>query len=160
MPELDAMQKQLKTIAEVVNAFKSEAVQLRVVNVLLAQMGAPQAETATPAGAPAKKPKRRKTPAKATSVANASTDVPFKANPKKSSRSSASPGAYAMINQLLTDGFFKSPRTIGDIVTHCGTAKGHHYKANECSPSLLRLLRDSKLMRKKNEDGQYEYTQA
>lgn len=65
-----------------------------------------------------------------------------------------------MINQLLSDGFFKNPQTIGAIVSHCGTSKGHHYKANECSPGLLRLLRDNKLTRKKNKEGQYEYTQA
>jgi len=35
MNDLDEMQKRLKAIAEVVNAFKSEAVQLRVVEVLL-----------------------------------------------------------------------------------------------------------------------------
>lgn len=65
-----------------------------------------------------------------------------------------------MISQLHADGFFKSPQTISAIVKHCGTSKGHHYKANECSPALLRLLRDGKLTRQKNKDGQYEYTQA
>jgi len=63
-----------------------------------------------------------------------------------------------MITQLLGDGFFKTPRTISAIVAHCSASKGHHYKANECSPSLLRLLRDGKLKREKNKDGQYEYT--
>jgi hypothetical protein len=40
-----------------------------------------------------------------------------------------------MITQLLGDGFFKTPRTISAIVAHCSTSKGHHYKANECSPT-------------------------
>jgi len=39
-----------------------------------------------------------------------------------------------MITQLLGDGFFKTPRTISAIVAHCSASKGHHYKANECSP--------------------------
>jgi hypothetical protein len=80
--------------------------------------------------------------------------------PRATARSTASPGAFAMIGQLLGDGFFKTPRTIGAIVAHCGTAKGHHYKANECSTPLLRLLRDNKLKRQKNKGGQYEYSQA
>jgi hypothetical protein len=46
MNELDDMQKRLKTIADVVNAFKSEAVQLRVVKVLLSQLGAPAVQAA------------------------------------------------------------------------------------------------------------------
>ncbi|MBZ0138565.1 MAG: hypothetical protein K8H87_02175, partial [Pseudorhodoplanes sp.] len=75
-------------------------------------------------------------------------------------RGSGSPGAYAMINDLLAENFFKAPKTIGAIVDHCRTARGHHYKANECSPALLRLLRDGKLKRQKNKDGQYEYTQT
>jgi hypothetical protein len=41
MTDLDEMQKRLRAIAEVVNSFKSESVQLRVVEVLLGQLGAP-----------------------------------------------------------------------------------------------------------------------
>ena len=37
--------------------------------------------------------------------------------------------------------------------------EGRRYKANEISPALLRLLRDKKLERAKNKDGQYEYWQ-
>jgi hypothetical protein len=160
MVDLDEMQKKLKAIAEVVNAFKSESVQLRVVEVLLAQLGGSPAKTPTSASASAKKTKRRKPSAKAAPTTSDGVGAQSKTAARKPARTSASPGAYAMITQLLGDGFFKTPRTISDIVAHCGTSKGHHYKANECSPSLLRLLRDAKLTRKKNKDGQYEYTQA
>jgi len=157
---LDEMQKRLKAIAEVVNSFKSESVQLRVVDVLLGHLGVPPGEgndvtTATP-----KRTKRRKASAKAEPAAK-EPKAGHSAKPaRKTPRGSASPGAFAMITQLLGDGFFKTPRTISAIVAHCSASKGHHYKANECSPSLLRLLRDGKLKREKNKDGQYEYTQA
>jgi len=160
MAEFDEIQKQLKAIAEVVNAFKSESVQLRVVEVLLAQLCASPAQTSTPASTPPKRVKRRKASAKSAPSTTDGSGAQPKTPARKPSRTSGSPGAYAMITQLLGDGFFKTPRTIGDIVAHCGTSKGHHYKANECSPSLLRLLRDQQLTRKKNKDGQYEYTQA
>lgn len=158
MSDFEDTQKRLKAIADVVNAFKSESVQLRVVEVLLAQLGV--ASQASPVAAPSpKRAKRRKTGTRPESAAEPSTDAQQK--PKsKPARGSSSPGAFSMISQLLADGFFKTPRTIGTIVTHCGTTKGHHYKANECSPALLRLLRDGKLKRQKNKDGQYEYTQA
>ncbi len=160
MNELDDMQKRLKAIADVVNAFKSEAVQLRVVDVLLSQLGVPAAPAGNVDPKPTRRAKRRKTSTKTeTPAAGAEKPKPQKAA-RATARSSASPGAFAMISQLLGDGFFKTPRTIGAIVAHCGTSKGHHYKANECSPALLRLLRDSKLKREKNKDGQYEYTQA
>jgi hypothetical protein len=154
--DLDELQKKLKAIADTVNAFKSEAVQLRVVDVLLGQLGADSDQSAPPRASKTVPRKSRRRREKATSA-------PFgeKAQPaRKSPRGSGSPGAYAMINELLGGGFFKTPRTIGSIVEHCRTARGHHYKANECSPTLLRLLRDGKLTRKKNKDGQYEYTQA
>lgn len=160
MNDLDELQKRLKAIADVVNVFKSESVQLRVVEVLLGQLGVSSNTSTTTLSPPAQVNRRR--PTKKTPTTSAETKAESKANePKqKPSRSASSPGAFAMINQLLTDGFFKSPQAIGAIVSHCGTSKGHHYKANECSPGLLRLLRDGKLTRKKNADGQYEYTQA
>jgi hypothetical protein len=155
--DLDELQKKLKAIADMVNSFKSEAVQLRVVEVLLGQLGA--SDAASSVSPPASKKAPKKSGRRREKAASAAAGQ--KAKPaRKSPRSSGSPGAYATINELLGDGFFKTPRTIGSIVDHCRTARGHHYKANECSPALLRLLRDGKLKRQKNKDGQYEYTQA
>ena len=160
MNDLDDLQKRLKAIAEVVNAFKSEAVQVRVVEVLLGQLGMPTASDVSASAKAPRRTKRRKASAKIDSTA----DKVAKASPqkpaRKAERTSASPGGFAMISQLLGDGYFKTPKTISAIVAHCGSSKGHHYKANECSPALLRLLRDGKLKRAKNKDGQYEYTQT
>lgn len=160
MNDLDEMQKQLKTIADVVNSFKSEAVQLRVVEVLLGQIRVAAAPPGVVGTKPAMRSKRRKTSTKTETPARGAEKPKPRKEARATARSSASPGAFAMISQLLGDGFFKTPRTIGAIVAHCGTSKGHHYKANECSPALLRLLRDGKLKREKNKDGQYEYTHA
>ena len=156
MVDLDELQAKLKAIADTVNTFKSEAVQLRVVDVLLGQLGGATTLTA-PSGdleRPARKPPRR-----ARKSPTASIGAKVK-SPRKAARGSGSPGAYASISQLLGEGFFKTPKTIGSIVDHCASTRGHHYKANECSPALLRLLRDEKLKRQKNKDGQYEYTQG
>jgi hypothetical protein len=144
----------LKAIADTVNAFKSESVQLRVVEVLLEQLGA--VESSTTDASEASRPRKRRRQAKKPEASGTETEKP-KRNP---SRAPGSPGAFAMITQLVTDGFFKTPKTISSIVEHCRTSRGHHYKANECSPALLRLLRDKKLKRQKNKDGQYEYSQT
>ena len=160
MNDLDDIQKRLKAIAEVVNSFKSEAVQLRVVEVLLGQLGTPAVSGGSDAVTPPRRTKRRKASAKADLPADRAEKATPQKPARKTARTTASPGAFAMISQLLGDGFFKTPKAISAIVAHCGTSKGHHYKANECSPGLLRLLRDGKLKRAKNKDGQYEYTQA
>jgi hypothetical protein len=154
MTDLNELQKKLKAIADTVNAFKSESVQLRVVEVLLGQLGV--ADSAAPAASEPSRPRRKRRPPK-----RAGSSGTKNAKPKrKPSRAPGSPGAFAMISQLLTDSFFKTPKTIGSIVEHCRTSRGHHYKASECSPALLRLLRDKKLKRQKNKEGQYEYSQA
>jgi hypothetical protein len=159
MSDFEETQSRIKAIADVVNAFKSEAVQLRVVEVLLAQLGVASQAASPGDGTAPKRTKRRRTGTKTESPAEVVKDTQRKSKPR-AARSSSSPGAFAMTSQLLAEDFFKTPRTIGSIVTHCGTTKGHHYKASECSPALLRLLRDGKLKRQKNKDGQYEYNQA
>lgn len=157
MTELDELQKKIRAMAETVNSFKSESVQLRVVEILLGQLGVADIspKDITTGRSPARPKKSRRQPKKP-----ASADGGDKKEKQKASRASSSPGSFAMISQLLTDGFFKTPKTIGSIVDHCKTSRGHHYKASECSPVLLRLLRDGKLKRAKNKEGQYEYSQA
>jgi hypothetical protein len=68
-------------------------------------------------------------------------------------------GAWAATTRLVSEGFFRERRVIGAIVAHMKENEGRRYKANEISPALLRLLRDKKLVRAKNKDGQYEYWQ-
>lgn len=159
MTDTDDIQAKLKVIAETVNSFKSEAVQLRIAEFLLHELGISQTPSSERNREPRPSQKKPKRPRSRRSTA--ATDSAAKA-PTKTARAStrSSPGAYAMIGELLDGGFFKAPKTIGSIVDHCRTAQGHHYKANECSPALLRLLRDKKLQRQKNKDGQYEYTQS
>jgi hypothetical protein len=152
--DIDELQKKLRIIAEVVNSFKSEAVQLRVVDALIGQLGIHVTPTSGHTDTK-KTPKRSRQGRK-----KPTAPVDVKAGGSRSSRSAGSPGSLAMISELLGSGFFKQPRTIADIVAHCAASRGHHYKANECSPALLRLLRDEKLERQKNKDGQYEYTQT
>jgi hypothetical protein len=156
MSDIEGMQKNLKAIAEVVNAFKSEAVQLRVFEVLLSQLGAVVTQ---PVNQPSHRSRRRRAGHK-TTAPKAKDAKDSGARKGKASRSSASPGAFATISDLIGTNFFKSPKTISAIISHSKQAKGLHYKANECSPPLLRLIRDAKLTRQKNKDGQYEYTQA
>jgi hypothetical protein len=151
MVDIGELQKKLKIIADVVNSFKSEPVQLRVVDALIGQLGAPIALTSGQSDDISETPTRSRRPSAKSNIAR----------PKvKAGGSRSSPGAYTMITELLGSGFFKQPKTISDIVDHCAANRGHHYKANECSPALLRQLRDKKLKRQKNENRQYEYTQT
>lgn len=142
----------LKEITAVVNAFKSEAVQLRVVDALLAKIDVtrepPADAPATDTGAPKKKKNQSRVPSK-----------PVEKSQSDKNRSGGH-GAHSIILKFLDEGFFNAPKTIGDITKDASERLGHHIKANECSPSLLRLLRLGRLKRNKNGDSQYQYVQA
>ena len=143
------VKKQLLELSEVVNKFKSEAVQLRIVDLVL---GSPSNEAAS---------SERRTGSEKT---QASTKPRPKKKPKsqnkekapKKSRASGM-GAVAALSDLVDGDFFDKPKTINDIVTHCDEKLARRFKSNEFSGKLGRLTRDGVLDRKKNSDGQYEY---
>jgi hypothetical protein len=153
MLEPEDLKKELKEIADILNQFKSEAVQLKILDMLAGRLTSPPRITI--------KQKRRTA---ARSDASEEDAVPKNQTQKQSRGGSASRasggGAHAVILRLLEEGFFNDPHTIGAITKHASERLGHHLKANECSPSLLRLLRAGRLTRSKNNDGQYEYTKA
>lgn len=76
---------------------------------------------------------------------------------KTTKRSGNRPGPKKMLETLISDKYFDEPRTIGDMITHIGNKKAHTYKATDLSPALSRLLRDGKLDREQDDDGQFEY---
>lgn len=72
-------------------------------------------------------------------------------------RTGGKPGPKKIIGELIDNGFFAEPKIIGDIIQHLQDSRGRTYKSTELSPALVRLLRDERLEREKNSDGQYEY---
>ena len=97
--------------------------------------------------------KKKNTPAR---PADATTKKPA----AKPSKASGTPTAGQVVQQLLDGGYLDSPRSIADMIEHVQASQGRRYKANELSPSLLRMLRNSTLTREKNNDGKYEYARA
>jgi hypothetical protein len=154
MLQSEELKKELREIAEILNQFKSEAVQLRVLDMLTGDVS-PQAGRTTTT-------QKRKTSRarKAGKEDEAPKDESEKQNRGGSTARASGGGAHSIILRLLEEGFFDKPQTIGAITKHASERLGHRLKANECSPSLLRLLRGGRLTRSKNVDGQYEYTKA
>jgi len=146
---LAEMKKQLTELASVLNTFKSEAVQLRLLEFILDEgsLANNQPERKSPK-APAKR--RRKQPKP---TANKNADA---SSAKKKAAASGS-GAVATVTQLLEGDFFKKPRAINDIITHCKDNLARTFKANEVSGKLGQLVRTKQLTRAKNADKQYEY---
>ncbi len=144
--DFDKLKQQLTELSEAVNKFESEAVQLRVVELVLGQREG-QAGGFAEGGinefiaGPGMMHVVRNTP---------------RPGRRKTTTDSAK-GAVAALNELLESDFFDEPRTIGDIVARCQEAFGMRYKSNAFSGPLSRHARTGVLTREKNADGKFVY---
>jgi hypothetical protein len=142
---------QLAELASVLNTFKSEAVQLRLLELIfsggLNEAGGAKTQT--------RKQSRNRKPAVKPPADQTSIKQPAK---KKSAPSGD--GANATLNQLTQGSFFNEPHTLNDIIVHCKHNLAKTFKANEFSGKLARMVRTGELTRQKNADNQYEYKKA
>jgi len=138
---IEKLKKQLIEISEVVNAFQSEAVQVKVVSKLLDAMI--EFERGEIEG-------HDHTPKKITIPKTAATDH-NESNRKK-------PGATKVLNQLLSTDFFKQPHSISSVAEYCKEQFNSDFKTSELSGILLKLANENKLKRQRNdESNRFEY---
>lgn len=102
-------------------------------------------------------PRRRTTRRGGTNAAATAPKSPEAASAKATARRRSSRGPKTLVEELIGDGYFGQPRTIGDIQDRLRHKKGTTLRASDLSPTLVRLLRERKLDRERNEGGQYEY---
>jgi hypothetical protein len=143
---IEKLKKQLIEISEVVNAFQSEAVQVRVVDKLLDAML--EFERGDTDGAEFLSKKGMK------SRAAEEADVNQPQGRKK-------PGATKILNQLLETDIFKAPHSISSIAEYCKQQFDSNFKTSELSGILLKLAKENKLRRQRNdENNRFEYVAA
>lgn len=153
--DFETTKAHLTELAEIINKFKSEAVQLRLVELIFAGSGfapgtaAPKQEVVSPVTTTKLKRKSR---------TKASPKVDDGASTKK--RASSGGGAVATLMNIFEEGYFKQPRSISEICAHCEVNLARRIKPNEISGKLVRMVRDRQLSRTKNSDNQYVYTNA
>ncbi|HEX7061545.1 MAG TPA: hypothetical protein VF200_06210 [Woeseiaceae bacterium] len=152
LKDFEAIKSQLAELADIINKFKSEAVQLRIVELVLRGQSSSSATESEDTIPPQRASRRKERGAKKKpdQVADGGRSAKKKA--------SSGDGAIATLTKVYQEGFFKSPRTIKDILAHCETNLARRIKANEISGKLARMVRSGELKRAKNADGQYEYT--
>ena len=146
--KLDSIKKQLSELATVLNAFKSEAVQLRVLDFVLGGESSEESDDKPPSTRTTRRarPRRTATPRNAEGATSATRK-----------KAPAGTGAAATLNQLLGGTFFGKPRAINDIIEHCKRNLVRTFKANEFSGKLALMARNGELTRKKNAHKHYEY---
>jgi hypothetical protein len=141
---IEKLKKQLVEISEVVNSFKSEAVQVKIVERLLdVLMETDRADSET-AEAFNKKGFKSKTDEHYTTA-----------------RGAKKPGATKVLNQLLNSDFFSIPHSISSIATYCKEHFDSDFKTSELSGILLKLANENKLRRERSyENNRYEYVRV
>lgn len=151
----DVIKEQLRELAGVINTFKSEAVQLRLVELVFEAVEAgPQDKSGGDTNATPTRRRHKKVSAR-------TSETPAQKKEASPGRPRAGrPGGKAMLDRLHGEGFFKKPKTIKQLVEHCGHNLALKYKQSDFSGPLGRLTRDGTLKRTKNADKQYEYSEA
>lgn len=175
MKDLKQTTEQLKELAKVLNEFKSEAVQIKILELLFkdgidfpapSAIEAPQPKPAVakPAATPAKEAKPLVSePAKpaAAKTARAAKQKAAPAPKVSRKRSTTRPGPSVILKQLIENNFFTDNRTIGDVVDYCMKMYNYEYKSTDLSGTLAKLSKDGILKRKKNpKTNQFEYNMA
>ena len=141
---IEKLKRQLIEISEVVNSFKSEAVQVRVVDRLLDAIM--ESERADNEGEIFNKRVYKQ---------RSADDGTFVSVRRKK------PGATKVLNQLLATDFFIAPQTISSIADYCHDNFDSDFKTSELSGILLKLSKENKLKRQRSyENNRFEYVKA
>jgi hypothetical protein len=140
---IEKLKKQLTEISEVVNSFKSEAVQLKIVEKLLDVLVDFDKNEIESTELLNKRGHRKND--------YDNDNYPFAQGRKK-------PGATKILNQLLSTDFFVTPRSISSIATYCKDNFDSDFKTSELSGILLKLANENKLRRERsNDNNRFEY---
>ncbi len=139
---IEKLKKQLMEIADVVNSFKSEAVQVKVIDRLLDAMVDYDKEDGEGGEIFIKKAYKKQEGEGGYSL----------------SRGAKKPGATKVLNQLLSTDFFDTQRSISSIAIYCKENFDSDFKTSELSGILLKLANENKLRRERSiENNRFEY---
>jgi hypothetical protein len=147
----DEVKKQLGELVEIVNGFKSEQVQLRVVEALLANMvsgGAAPASMHKEVPTPDVSPLRRRTARKSSAKSNGGEGA-AKSSQKKTPKKA--------IEDLAADDYFAEHRIVSDVAEYLRVNRALTFKPATLQMALNRLVQDKVMQRGKNAQGQFEY---
>ncbi len=145
---IEPLKGDLTKLAGVLNQFKSEAVQVWLLEKYLGKSSAPAAPVAAVTTESA--PRRKGRPPGSGKAAAA--------KPAAAARKSRGKmGATGALNALLKQGYFKTRRTIAEVVDACDSKVGVPIKVTNLSGPLARFVQDGRLIRAKNKEDKFEY---
>lgn len=143
---IEKLKKQLLDVADVVNTFKSEAVQVRIIDRLLDAIIETEKNESDGNDLLGKKGRRMRM---------GEDDEQFASQGRKK------PGATKILNQLLATNYFDTRHSISAIADYCKEHYDSDFKTSELSGILLKLAKENKLRRERsNDNNRFEYVRA
>jgi hypothetical protein len=143
---IEKLKKQLLEISEVVNSFRSEAVQVKIIDRLLDVIMESDKGDAEGTDVFSKRGRKPRTEDDESSA---------------SLHGRKKPGATKILNQLLSTDFFGSRHSISDIAEYCKENYDSDFKTSELSGILLKLAKENKLKRERsNDNNRFEYVRV
>jgi len=143
---IEKLKKQLIEVSEIVNSFKSEAVQVKVVERLLDAMIDLEKGEGDGVEVFNKRGYKQRTDENGSFT---------------SAKGIKKPGATKVLNQLLNTEFFDTPHSISSIASYCKENFDSEFKTSELSGILLKLANENKLRRERsNENNRFEYVRT
>ncbi len=182
MSNIKQTTEQLIELAKVLNEFKSEAVQIRLLELLFDQkIMQPVGQNEPVEDQPAKestkvetiqtptekksakqeltkteekieKPESQKVITKKRAKKELKKETKKVAEKAVRTRSTTRPGPSIILKQLIDNKFFADSRNIGDVVDYCKKMYNYEYKSTDLSGTLAKYSKIGKLNRTKNPD--------
>lgn len=150
------IKKDIGKLAGLLNQFKSEAVQVKLLDRFLSGVGAVVQPVVAAVSSPFAAPKRRgRPPGSGKKKAAKTATAPTAGRPGRRKRSKM--GATGALHKLIESGFFKAHRSIADVTDACKSKLGLDIAVTNLSGPLMRFVSEKKLVRAKNKDDKYEY---
>ncbi|MDN3548698.1 hypothetical protein [Mucilaginibacter aquaedulcis] len=136
---IEKLKKELIELAAIVNSFKSEAVQVRILDRLLDLLTESTNKHEYEFG---------------TKNSHSNDESTAATEPKKN-------GATKILHQLLQTDFFNEYRSISEIVEYCNEHFNADIKTTELSGILLKLVKENRLKRERStENNRFKYVRA
>lgn len=146
------LKSQLLDLAETLNAFKSEAVQVKIAEKMLTHLFAEQDQRLIEQENDLQDPSFSSRRAKRMQQNKDANVVPRERKPT---------GATKAMHILLNTDFFDQPQTISSIANKYKEEFNEEFKTSEISGILLKSVKDNVLKREKNQNNKrYEYVKA
>jgi hypothetical protein len=119
--------------------------------------GGSQSQTTERRTSPSRRGRRRQPKSRSSAGASrAKTETKTTATPR--ARGGRRRGPKTVVGELIDEGFFSEPRTMAETQDQLRHKKGMRYTLQDLSPTFVRLLREGRLDRDRNDSGQYEYS--